>query len=137
MPDRRSTGVRFLVVEDETYIAELIQVALELWGNSCALAHDAEQADRLLSEQSVEALTVDLGMPGRCGLDWLESVARSQPELARRTLVITGMELRRESVERVARCGAGVLAKPFTLERLRDAVRTQIEHGGAMLPRHD
>lgn len=137
MSPHASPGTHFLVVEDEAYIAELIQVALELWGNSCSLAHSAEQADRLLHEQPVQALTVDVGMPDRSGLDWLEAVARARPELARRALVITGTELERKSVERVARCGAGVLTKPFTIERLKDAVRTQIEHARVQHPRQD
>lgn len=120
--------MRFLVVEDELYIAELLQQVLERLGNTCVLAHDADEARRVLDEHSVEALTLDLGIPGQCGLEWLETVARDDPDLARRTLVITGRELERDSVERLARCGAGVLSKPFTLEGLHEAVNAQIAH---------
>jgi len=118
--------VRFLVIEDENYLAELLQQVLERLGNTCLLANDAEHADRLLGRHPIDALTLDLGMPGRGGLEWLESVASERPELARRTLVITGMQLEREAVERLARCRAGVLAKPFTLDHLHEAVRAQI-----------
>jgi len=120
-------GVNILVVEDEASVAEMIQRALEDLGNSCVIARDADDADRLLASAEVEAVTLDLGMPGRGGLSWLESVARTRPELARKTLVITGMYLEPECVGRLARCGAGILAKPFTLEHLADAVRTQLE----------
>ena len=120
--------MKFLVVEDEQYIAELLQQVLERSGNTCILAGSAEQAQQLLGEHAIEALTLDLGIPGQGGLDWLESVARDDPDLARRTLVITGMELQRESVERLARCGAGILAKPFTLDNLHEAVHAQIAH---------
>jgi DNA-binding response OmpR family regulator len=118
--------MRILVVEDETQVAELIQRMLEQLGNQCLVAPDVEQAERLLGLERVDALTLDLGMPGRGGLDWLEQIANSDPELACKTVVITGMPLEAESVERVARCGAGVLAKPFNLRSLEEAVRTQI-----------
>jgi DNA-binding response OmpR family regulator len=123
--------VKFLVVEEERYIAELLQQVLERLGNTCLLAGTAAQAQQMLGEHAVEALTLDLGMPDQAGLDWLESVARDDPDLARRTLVITGSELERESVERLARCGAGVLAKPFTLDSLQEAVQAQIAHAQA------
>lgn len=115
-----------LIVEDESLVAELIRQALERKGVTCLLAGSADEADRLLGENEVDAVTLDLGMPGRPGLDWLESVAGTRPELARKTLVITGLDLDAELVRRLACCGAGILAKPFTLDGLDDAFRSQI-----------
>jgi DNA-binding response OmpR family regulator len=122
--------MRFLVVEDEAAVAEVLRRSLEHLGNSCLLANDAARADLLLQDHRIDAVTVDLGMPDRSGLDWLEAVAANRPELARRALVITGQPLEPGVVERVGRCGAGVLAKPFTLESLADAVRSQIDWPG-------
>jgi DNA-binding response OmpR family regulator len=97
-------------------------------GNSCLTATDAGTAERLLGQHRFDAVTLDLGIPGSDGLVWLESVACQHPDLARRTLVITGRFLGPEAVARLARCGAGVLAKPFTVQNLQDAVRTQLQH---------
>ena len=119
--------MNILVVENEADIAEVLQRALERLGNSCILAESADRADELLERNAVDAVTLDLGMPGRGGLEWLEAVAGRQPELARKTLVITGLPLESESITRVARCGAGVLAKPFTLDGLNAAMRAQID----------
>jgi len=118
--------MKILVVEDEVYVADLIRTVLEELGNDCVLAKSADEADACLAGDSVEFVTLDVGLPGRSGLDWLESVARSHPDLARRTLIITGMHLDPDGVRRVALCGAGVLAKPFTVDALRDAVASQI-----------
>ena len=118
--------MHILVVEDESYVAQLIQQVLERKGMTCLLAESVEEADQLLSKHAVDAVTLDLGMPGRTGVDWLESVARARPELARKTLVITGLDLDAGLVERLAGCGAGILAKPFTLDGLDDAFRSQI-----------
>jgi DNA-binding NarL/FixJ family response regulator len=79
----------------------------------------------------VDAVTLDLCMPGQPGMNWLEEIALSRPDLARSTLVVTGSHLDAELVERLARCGAGVLAKPFTLEHLAEAVRSQIQRPAA------
>jgi DNA-binding response OmpR family regulator len=118
--------MKILIVEDEAYVAEMLRRGLEELGNTCLLAHDVNTAQELLEAHPVDALTVDLVMPGPNGLDWLETVASTRPELAAKTLVITGQPLDSTAVERVARCGAGVLAKPFTMDHLEQAVRTQI-----------
>jgi DNA-binding response OmpR family regulator len=118
--------MRILVVEDEHPVAEMLCKALEALGNDCLCAHDAVTATVLLREQPVDAVTLDLCMPGQSGMNWLEGIAETRPDLARSTLVITGSHLDAETVERLARCGAGVLAKPFTLESLAEAVRAQI-----------
>ena len=104
-----------LIVEDEREIAELIRESLQPLGMQCRIAADASAADRALSERRVDAVTLDLGIPGLSGVEWLEVVASRQPQLARRTLVITGLDLQRDLVERLARCGAGILAKPFSV----------------------
>ncbi len=114
-----------LIIEDEREIAELIRESLTPLGMRCSIAADAAAADRTLSERRIDAVTLDLGIPGRSGVEWLEVVAAEQPQLARRTLVITGLDLHRELVERLARCGAGILAKPFSLSGLHEAARSQ------------
>jgi DNA-binding response OmpR family regulator len=123
--------MNILVVEDELDIAKLIRRELQEMGNSCLLARDAEQADQLLEEHLIDGVTLDLGMPGRNGLDWLESMALFEPGLARKTLVITGLDAQPEVLDRLVRCGTGFLAKPFTLEALRQAVRSQMGRAGA------
>ncbi|HKQ61994.1 MAG TPA: response regulator [Candidatus Polarisedimenticolaceae bacterium] len=118
--------MNILVVEDDESVAELLRRALELLGNHCYLAPDAQIADRILHDTAVDAVTLDLGIPGRDGLEWLETMAVSRPRLAGRTLVITGLAVSPDLAQRMARCGAGLLAKPFTLELLAEAVRAQL-----------
>lgn len=122
---RGASAVKILVVEDEAHVAELIRTILEEMGNVCLLARSADEADRIIDGQVVDAVTLDLGMPGRSGLEWLGAVAIRDPALARRTLVVTGMQLEADTVQRVALYGAGVLVKPFTVDGLEEAVSTQ------------
>ena len=120
--------MKILIVEDERDVADLLQRTLEELGNEVMLAADADAASRALEGGEVDALTLDLGLPDAEGIEWLESIAATRPDLARRTLVITGQMLETDNVTRVARCGAGMLAKPFTIKALADAVRTQLAH---------
>jgi two-component system response regulator QseB len=124
--------MKILVVEDEAHVADMLRRALEGFGNSCVVAQDTATAESLLADGAIDAITLDLAMPGTNGLTWLEGMADSQPDLARKTLVVTGQRLEADAVERVAACGAGVLAKPFTLEHLQEALRSQIDR-----PNHD
>lgn len=128
MKNEREYGrpMKILVVEDEQVVGEMLCRSLETLGNSCLWARDAETANAMLAEHPVDAVTLDLGMPGQPGLNWLEKIVDTRPDLARSTLVITGSHLDRELVERLARCGAGILAKPFTLDCLAQAVRSQL-----------
>jgi len=126
--------MRILVVEDEHNVAEMLCRALEALGNRCLCAHDAAGATAILQSQPVDAVTLDLCLPGQTGVVWLEEVAENWPDLARSTLVITGRHLDGETVERLVRCGAGILAKPFTLESLEEAVRTQIARLPTSIP---
>lgn len=123
--------IRILVVEDEPNVAELILDALKSAGHDCMLAYNAEEADRVLSAQQVDGITLDIRMPGRDGLDWLRSLWTSHPQLARRTLVITGTTLSPEDCHHLARCGASMLAKPFGVEDLVETISKQLSplHG--------
>jgi two-component system OmpR family response regulator len=122
--------MKVLVVEDEDYLAELLCRSLTQRGDDCLHAKDARQAEELLKDESIEAVTLDLCMPGRDGLSLLEELASERPQLARQTLVITGSLIDAETVTRVSACGAGMLAKPFSLEGLHQAMRFQVEAPG-------
>lgn len=118
--------MRVLVVDDEPYVAELIRQTLESDGHRCITAASAEEAGRAIEGGGVEAMTLDLCMPGGRAVGWLETLFRNHPDLARRTLVVSGSNVTDLDRKRIEACGAGFLAKPFRLERLKDAFRGQI-----------
>jgi DNA-binding NtrC family response regulator len=118
--------VRVLVVDDEPYVVELIRQTLESEGHRCITAASAEEAGRAIEAGGVEAMTLDLCMPGGRAVGWLEALSRNHPDLARRTLVVSGSNVTDRDRERIEACGAGLLPKPFRLERLKDAFRGQI-----------
>lgn len=115
-----------LVVDDEPFLAELVQEILEAKGHRCVLARSADEADAVLAVEAINGMVVDLHMPGRNGLEWLEQISLLNSELVQRTLVITGSDLSPETYARARRCGADLLPKPFRIEDLVDAVSRRL-----------
>ena len=110
--------MRILVIDDEPRVAELIHDTLESAGHRCLVARDADEADSMLAGGEVDGITVDLRMPGRDGLVWLEHLAGTRPDLARRCVLLTGSYLQPKECRRLQDCGATLLFKPFSLDRL-------------------
>ena len=115
-----------LIVDDDSDVADLIQEVLLAHGYRCLRAGNADEADRLLAAEHVDGLTLDMRMPGRSGLEWLDSLAISQPDLARRTLLITGSYLRNEECCRLKGYGAELLFKPFDNDRMVETLQGQL-----------
>lgn len=58
---------KILVVEDDYYIAEMIQSILTDTGYQCETAGNATDAFNLLLENDYQALVSDIGLPERYG----------------------------------------------------------------------
>jgi DNA-binding NtrC family response regulator len=116
-----------LVVDDESDVANLIQVALTRVGHEVVVASDVESALGRLAERPFDLVVSDLRMPGSEG----SRPFRVRAEEARsglRWLIVSGYVGPRdaaalESGPRIA----GVLRKPFDIRALREMVRKILE----------
>src|SRR5579885_1306015 len=75
-----------LVCDDELPLRELIKAAL---GDSfdCVEAEDATQAEELLAARDVDAVVLDVMLPGKSGLELLADL-RAQPSSAGTPVVV-------------------------------------------------
>lgn len=112
---------RFLVIDDEIEILNLLSVVLTKTGASVVTLQDSARLESILSEGTFDAVLCDLKMPGRDGLSVLRSLRERQPELARKFLLMTG-NLADADQARIDFEGVPVLPKPFTLVRLRTMI---------------
>jgi DNA-binding response OmpR family regulator len=115
---------RVLVIEDEPGIVDFVQRGLEEQGFAVASAMDGVEGERLALSQSFDAIVLDLMLPGRSGLDILDSVHRSKPGVP--VIVLTA---RGEIEDRVTGLDAGAadyLVKPFSLAELVARLRAQL-----------
>ncbi|TQJ49289.1 DNA-binding response OmpR family regulator [Phycicoccus sp. SLBN-51] len=63
------TGIRALVVEDEVAMAALVGSYLEREGFEVTLSHDGLEAVRVAREVDPDVVVLDLGLPGRDGVE--------------------------------------------------------------------
>ncbi len=85
-------------------------------------AGDAEQATRQLEETTPAVLVSDQRMPGRTGLELLESVSKSHPDVTR--ILLSGFSDLPE-ITQAAESGLvhAYVVKPVDSKRLREAVQ--------------
>ena len=130
--------MRILVVEDDVMIGASIRTGLQQDGYTVDWARDGEAAELATTTNDYDAILLDLGLPGKSGLDLLTQWRRRQNVVP--VLIITA----RDAVDdRITGLDAGAddyLVKPFDLNelaaRLRALLRRRagratpvIEHG--------
>lgn len=117
---------RVLIVDDEASIRSAMRRAFERRGWLVDDAADGAEAWLRIEVggRAVEydAIVTDLRMPGVSGMDLYDKLRLVYPELAARTIVITGDTTSSGVVEFLERLEAPVLQKPFDLRRLIDLV---------------
>ena len=108
---------RALIIDDEPEIAEVFAEALQRVGYSCDLAAGGNPAKVLIADNAVpyDAVVCDLRMPDLDGPGLFRWLQAERPDLAERTLFVTGDALGPAAGRFLAECGQPVLEKPFAL----------------------
>lgn len=110
------TGKRFLVVDDEIDLREIVASELEFMGASVTQADNIFAAQKILAEQQIDLVISDIRMPGGTGVDLLKAI-RSQYGSHPPVILITGFA--DVSAEEAFHLGAAFLMnKPFRLDDL-------------------
>jgi DNA-binding response OmpR family regulator len=78
-----------LMVEDDHATLSLLAAIARREGFDALLADDGDKAMSILRQRAVDALVLDLLLPGTSGFDVLLHCKRAAPELLERTIVIT------------------------------------------------
>ncbi|MGQ7792847.1 ATP-binding protein [Faunimonas sp. B44] len=118
-PGQVVAGLRVLLVEDNSAVADVTSAYFEQLGASAVVVpspHDA--LDRLAAGEPYDLLFSDIVMPGgMSGLDLARQVRRTRPELP--IVLATGYST---SANQALKEGLLVLRKPYSLDRLREAL---------------
>ncbi|MBZ0218043.1 MAG: response regulator [Fimbriimonadaceae bacterium] len=111
-----------LIAEDDEDVRATICRALKLAGHVIYAAGDGAEAMNHLHRKSdsTDLLLTDIKMPVMDGIALALSVAREWPDLP--ILMMTGFADQRERANGLETLIKGVLAKPFTLREIQDAV---------------
>jgi CheY-like chemotaxis protein len=121
---------RILIAEDEEPVRVLLTRALAEDGHFVVAAADgAEALDLLQNERGgFDLLLADIKMPMMDGIALSLAVARDFPDLP--ILLMTGYADQRERAHGLDALVHDVIAKPFSVDQIKDAVRE------ALLQRH-
>jgi CheY-like chemotaxis protein len=113
--------VQILVVDDEPGVRLLVCRMLAQGGyGTCEAADGAEALASLRAGLPVDLVLSDVAMPQLNGVQLLEALSVSHPDL--RVLLMSGYAAE-DLVARGIPAPCGMLRKPFTPERLLDEVR--------------
>ena len=117
-----------LLADDEEKILKTLGRALRDDGHEVITASNAKEAQRLLSERSVDLLVIDFLMPDRTGLDVIRDLAANTPESERPAVVMMTAHGSIESAVEAMKLGArDYLQKPFEVEELLVLARRALE----------
>jgi two-component system cell cycle response regulator CpdR len=113
---------RILVAEDEDGLRALVARALTLDGHDIVTASNGAEALDLLARDSgrFELLLTDIRMPVMDGIALAIAAGRDHPDLG--ILLMTGYADQRERASVLNALIHDVIAKPFSLGMIRDAV---------------
>lgn len=114
MDEMRGEGRRMLVVDDEVTFCKRLEQFFTSRGFSVTCAFSGEEAIARLNEAEVDAVLVDILLPGIHGIEVLKRAKRLYP--GSRVIMMTALEQHEELREQAARFGAdGYVTKPFAL----------------------
>ena len=128
--------MRILVVDDERAVRESLQRALELEGYEIELAADGREAlERLGADGHVDAVLLDVLMPGMDGLEVCRTIRRNGNPVP--VLMLTARTQVEDRVEGLDAGADDYVTKPFALEellaRLRALLRRTADGSGETL----
>ena len=107
---------RILVIEDDPYIAGLLKMFLEDEGYEVRIYNNARSALDILSNETFNLITLDLGLPGMDGNQFLQELKKINRQLP--VIVISANVQRLVRTEMVK----AVVPKPFDLDDLTRVV---------------
>jgi DNA-binding NtrC family response regulator len=120
-PDKPS----ILLVEDEAKMRRLLELQLGDEGFMAQTAPDAETGLEMLNKQPYDLVVTDFKLPGMSGLEFLQSVRRSDGNVP--VIVMTAYGTVESAVEAMKAGANDYVLKPFSLAELVLVIRKELE----------
>jgi DNA-binding NtrC family response regulator len=109
--------LNILIVDDERSIREACREAAQSLGFNTFVADSAEHAYRLLDAQGIDAVLLDLRLPGAGGLEALNRIKSLRPDAV--IVVVTGYGTVQSAVQAMKNGAYDYVTKPFSLDELK------------------
>ena len=119
---------RILVVDDEPDVAEFVELVLQAGGHKVETVHSGRAALERLGREAYDLIVCDLHMPDMDGRGIYEAV-RHGPAPCPAVLFVSGYSESDEYESFLVENRLPVLAKPFTMDSLREAAQRMLGPG--------
>lgn len=106
-----------LVVDDEPQIRELLSIYLEKHGYQVSSSSTSEETMRMVSEQRMDLVVLDIGLAEEDGLNLLLCLKKNHP--GQKVIMLTGMGFVEDLLQEAYQKGAdGYVSKVLPLDEL-------------------
>lgn len=113
--------MRILVVEDDTILANGITEGLVQEGYAADWVEEAESAELALDAQNYDLILLDIGLPGKSGLNLLKDLRGKKSTLP--VIILTAYDATEDKIRGLDAGADDYLIKPFDLGELFARVR--------------
>jgi len=127
------SGMRILIVEDESALSSQLATALKDAGYAVDCAADGERGDFLAQTEHYDAILLDLGLPTIDGLTLLRRWRDAGVEVP--VLVLTARGSWHEKVQGIDGGADDYVPKPFRIEEVLARLRALIRRASGQLTR--
>jgi len=124
--DDASTDVTILVVDDTPTNVKLLRLILGDAGYRVLEAHSGAEALQILHRERLDAMLLDVRMPGMTGYEVCKSI-REDPEFALLPVImVTSLSLAEERIRGIEAGATDFISKPFNKKELLARVRASL-----------
>src|ERR687885_2017856 len=119
---------RILVIEDDPYIAELLQLQLQHRKLKVRCEYDGRSGLKAVAEFDPEVIILDIMLPGRNGVGVLKELRQRGIRVP--VLMLTARNTEMDKVHSLDMGADDYLTKPFGIEELAARIRALLRRGG-------
>lgn len=120
---------RVFLLEDDTSICGLIQVALEMQGMELQAFSSVREFTRALQQERPDVALLDIMLPDGSGLDVLHCIKSLYPDV--RCIMLSALSKEEDKVNGLNRGADDYVSKPFSVLELTARVNAQLRHCAA------
>lgn len=121
-----NTKKTVLLVDDSATNNLLLQVAFEQNGFAAEVAYSGKEALKLLSKKHIDAVLLDLMMPGMSGFDVLEAIRENGATASLPVLIVSADSEQADEDKAIAMGANHYFEKPLQLSEIVEKVKSLV-----------
>ena len=121
-PENKSA---ILVVDDDPQVLQSIRLMLQAFGCSPIVTDNARDAFLKVKEEKIDIVVTDIKMPGLSGIDLLERIRYSYPDVP--VILLTAYAELNTAIEAIKKGAFDFITKPYKQEQLVHSVKRAVE----------